>query len=182
MGDECDCFIHIREADALFALQLIDEAAFDVVNVFDALAKVDVFLAEELFGVFAERAGDGIFGGEAGAFNAVVERGEEGGVIEEAEVEVEDGSGFRAKVAGGLVAKCADIFTGSDEGIREALAFGLNLVGGDGPASDAQVIIRQDECLTDDHARRDADAFFNFHEGAKLSAARPAEHSHSHRC
>ncbi len=121
-----------READAFLALELVDEASFDVVDVFDAVAEVDVFLFEELLGVFAEGTGDGILGGEAVFFDALVEGVEEGGVVEEAEVEVEDGSGFLAEVAGGLIAEEPDIGAGGGKAVGEALAFGFDLGGGDG--------------------------------------------------
>ena len=176
VGDEGDGFGDVAEADAfaLPALEFVDEAAFDVVDVFDALAEVHVFLFEELLGVFAQRAGDGVLGGEAELFDALVKGIQEGRIIQQAEVEVEDRAGFLAEVAGGLVAEGADVGAGGGEGVGEAGAFGFDVGGGYGATADAQVVVGEEESLTDDHAGGDADAFFDFHEWAELSAARPA--------
>ena len=111
VGNERDRLGDVGKTHPIAPLQLVDQPPLDVVNIFDAVPEISVFLLEKLLGVFAQRARDGVLRGEPMFFNALVERIKKRRIVEQAEMEVEDRARLLAEVAGSLVAQEANVCT-----------------------------------------------------------------------
>ncbi len=114
----------------MLAGQAVEKLALDVVDVLDALGEVAVGHLGEDGGVVLHDGADGIFGGAVVIADFGADLIDEGLVLEDADVEVEDSGDFLALAGEEFVALGGEFLDGLVEGLRKPLKLGVGRTRG----------------------------------------------------
>ncbi len=171
VGDDHDVAAQVREVVMFLPDQVVEQAALDVVDVLDALGEVAVGDPEKRLRVTPHHDRDGELGGGLLLVDFGFDLLEERLVLEDADVDVEDGGDFLAGLGDHLLAQGSDLGDGGIDGLVEAGDLVGGSPGGDVAFGYEQILSVQHDGRADYYARGNAYALFDLHGNSILVAS-----------